>query len=193
MSILKVLPVLGLALAGCGGGEVNMVRGGPSGSEFPVVTGDSAPSVAVPTGSREIIGSQAITLFSTREIQLQKTKGAERTSNGAVTIADGTSIFQGSGGFSAGGIQTGNIGQLTLIPTSGSYTFAKMYSGGIVDPGNDIFYGISQGVYGAATTASSISNSASATYRGDAEGIFKDGVVIPFNAGSSQLDVNFAE
>jgi|GEM_PF-6206525 len=190
MKCLKFVPVLVLAIAGCGGGGTGVTRQGPSGTEFPVVTGDSAPAVAVPAGSQGIIGSQAISLFSIREIQLQKTNGAEKA-NGAVTIADGTSLFTGASGYSGSGIQAGNIGQLALIPTNQTYTTATMYSGGIADPSNNIFYGITQGVYGAATPAGAITTNGTATYNGDAAGIFKDTSLIKFNAGNSTVNVDF--
>ena len=155
-----------------------------------MVVGNSAPAIPVPAGSQQIIGSHAISLFSIREIQLQKTNGAQR-SDGAVTLADGTTIFNGTSGF-LNDQQDGDIGSLFLIPSSAGYTSAKMYKGGINGGSNSVTYSISQGVYGVAAAAGAIASSGSATYAGDAAGIYKGpSGVSQYNSGTSSLAVNF--
>jgi len=185
---LCILP----ALAACGGGG-GQTAAGAGGGEIPVIINDTAPQVAVPAGSTKIIGAHGITLARLHANQLQLTNGAERP-NGAVTIADGSSIFTSSSGFS-NNVQSSSIGAIQQIPTTGNYQYATMYSGAISDPSNGVFYGIAQGVYGKEASFGTITTNAYFQYDGEGRALYQQSAgsqQITLANGTAQVDVNFA-
>lgn len=198
----KILTVCtGLAiLASCGGGGDGMSTGNranQSASAVEVVVGNGAPIVSVPSGYQKIIGTHSVSFLSVRDSQLQQTNGAERLSDGAIIVADELQTFSGSAGYDAAGTMFGDVGRLAILtPDHGTYDTAKMYSGAVANTSTGLFYSVLQGVYGAESTASAISNTGTAVYTGDAIGrVYSEGVTNPstyLTNGVSTLNVDFA-
>lgn len=181
-----------LTLSACGGGPGEDMRAVGEGGEIPVIINNTAPTVAVPAGSTKIIGAHGLTLARLHATQIQLTNGAE-ASNGAVTIADGSSIFMGSQGF-INGVQASPIGSIRELHTNGSYQSATMYSGGISDPDNGVFYGITQGVYGKEANYGPITAAGYFQYDGEGRALYQNSPgsqPITLTDGTAQVDINF--
>ena len=181
-----------LALCACGGGSNEQTRAGAAGGEVEVIVNNIAPQLAVPSGSTKIIGAHGLTLARLHANQIQMTNGSQAP-NGAVTIADGSSIFMSSQGFT-NNVQRGTIGTIQQLPTNGTYQFATMYSGAISDPDNGVFYGITQGVYGQEASYGPVTASGYFNYIGEGRALYQreaGSQPITLTDGTAQVDINF--
>lgn len=184
-----------LVVTACGGGAdpISQQAGGVGDSGvLPVVVSKSAPDVPVPAGSQKLIGAHTLSLARLNAGQIQLTNGAE-AANGAVTLADGSSIFVGESGYVSGSQRDGSS-SIWLFPTQGAYQTAKMYTGGISDPGAGVSYGIVHGVYGVEASGGALSTTRTATYIGEASGVYSTGseAQVSLNNGTAKVEVNFA-
>jgi len=179
-------------LSACGGGSSEEMRAAGEGGEIPVIINDTAPAVTVPTGSTKLIGAHGLTLARLHANQIQLTNGAQ-AANGAVTIADGSSVFMSTEGF-INNVQNGAIGSIRQLPTNGTYQTATMYSGAISDPNNGAFYGITQGVFGKEANYGPITATGYFQYNGEGRALYQKEAgsqPITLTDGTAQVEINF--